>query len=367
MVKAREIGWSSYKGFEGPFFRGRYRFEVPEFPLDSDAIVAVISATEGGCYDSYNGYDGQDCSFGLIQVTERAYYQVSKLLGEVGRRDPELLEPLRLELTQKGLSFRPNPRGRWRFFFRDSRGEVDVREEQQRMFFYRSTGERGSWDKASKRYAKEMAAAICTVMENPVAQAIQRDFVSNRVRQYAFGESKKFLQSAPESDLGAAFTAAYLSFAVNNPVRANKHLSIALKRSRHARWGLSWFIDVLKELTFGPKISIYPHRYDAIREPLERLYNLNLPDMADELIPWIEDTGHIFGFNATEVQEALIFLGSDLGPRGADGKWGRKSRGAMFAFEESHEVPEELRDGMPDPISMEKLRDALQAKGYAEL
>ena len=367
MVTAKEIRWSRYRNHEGPFYIGHHRFVVPKRPTEADRIVAVITATESGHFDGYNGYDGQDCSFGLIQVTEKAYYQVSKLLGEVAVADPGLLKHMYSELNRKGLMFKTNPRGRWRFHFRDTRGEVDVLEEQHQMFFLNSTGERGTWDDASKQYAKEIAAAICTVMEKKPAQELQKVFVANRVHAYAFGASKSFIKEAPKSDIGRAFVAAYLSFAVNNPSRANKHLGIALKSSRNTRWGMSWFLDVMKELTFGPHISIYPHRWDAIRKPLEQLYGLDLPDTSEELEEWKKKTGHTFGFNATEVQSALIYLGSDLGPKGADGKWGRLSREAMFRFEETMAVPEELRDGMPDPISMQRLRDVLEARGYAEL
>lgn len=367
MVTAKEIRWSQYRNHEGPGYVGRHRFKVPPRPTEEDRIVAVITATEGGHYESYNGYDGQICSFGLIQVTERAYYQVSKMLGEVARRNPDLLKHLYSELNRKGLTFKPNLRGRWRFFYRDSRDEVDVLEEQQQMFFLQSSGVRGTWTDASRQYAKEVAAAVCTIMEKKEAQDEQRRFVAKRVRQYAFGTSKNLLGSAPKTDLGRAFTAAYLSFAVNNPVRANKHLGIALNKSRNTKWGLSWFIDVMKELTFGPHISIYPHRWNAIRKPLEQLYGLDLPDMADDLKGWKKETGHTFGFDAAEVQRALIHFGSDLGPAGADGKWGRMSRAAMFSFEETYGVPEELRDGMPDPTSMQRLRDVLEVRGYEEL
>ena len=65
MVTAKDIRWSRYRGFEGPFHIGRHRFVVPKQPTEEDRIVAVITATEGGHFESYNGYDGQDCSYGL--------------------------------------------------------------------------------------------------------------------------------------------------------------------------------------------------------------------------------------------------------------------------------------------------------------
>lgn len=358
MVAASNIGWSKYRGYEGPFFRGVQRFKVPARPTEEDRILAVITATEGGAYDSYNGYDGQICSLGLIQVTERAYYSVSSLLGALCREDKDMLTSMFSELSRKNLMFKPNHRGRYRFHFRDARSEVDTAEEQKQMFFFRSDGTRGSWDEASKIYATQMAAAICNIFSHHQAREHQSKYMAERVRAYAFGNSKSVIKSAPNTDLGRAFTAAYLSFAINNPTRANKHLSIALKSSRHTRWGLDWFLDVLKELTFGPKIAIYPHRYDAIRKPLEQHYNMDLPDFADELEQWDQ-----FKFDPLEIQQALLALNYDLGPAGADGSYGKKTRAAMLSFEEANEVPEEMRDGMPDPISMTKLRNVLYTRG----
>ena len=358
MVAASNIQWSRYKGYEGPFFRGVQRFELPARPTEEDRVLAVITATEGGAYDSYNGYDGQICSLGLIQVTERAYYSVSAMLGALYKHDKDMLASMDSELARKNLSFKPNHRGRYRFHFRDARSEVDTAEEQKQMFFFRSDGTKGSWDEASKIYATQMAAAICNVFSHHQAREHQKKYMAERVRAYAFGNSKSVIKSAPDTDLGRAFVAAYLSFAINNPTRANKHLSIALKSSRHVRWGFDWLLDVLRELTFGPKIAIYPHRYDAIRKPLEQLYNLNLPDFADELEGWGQ-----FKFDALEIQQALLALNYDLGPSGADGQYGKKSRAAMFAFEEAHEIPEEERDGMPDVFSVAKLREVLQVRG----
>lgn len=367
MVDEADIKWGRYRNFEGPFYRGKHPFVLPSDHSKADEIVAVVTATEGGHYESYNGYDGQDCSFGLIQVIERAYYQVSKLLGYVSEKDLGAIEEFQVKLRRMNLAFKPNSRGRWRFFFGDLRGEVDTGDEQRQFFHLRSTGERGTWDDTSKTHAKRVAAAICSVMESPQAQHTQRMYVSERVLQYAYGNSKAVIGSAPDSDVGRAFVSAYLTFAVNNPVRANKHLALALKKSSSPRWTLDWLIEVLKELTFGPCISIYPHRYNAIRQPLERLYGIDLPDMAEELRHWKKDMGITFGFQPAEVQAALIYLGADLGPMGADGKWGRKSRAAMLNFEESEGLPPEVRDGMPDPVSMERLREVLYRRGYDKL
>ena len=368
MVAASNIGWGGYKSWEGPFWRGLHKYRIPARPSEEDKILAVITATEGGTFEAYNGYDGQGASLGLIQLKERGQYSVSALLGAVYRRDPELLNPLFEVLQPRGYGMKKNSRGRFRFFYRAE--EVDTWEEQQRLFYANSTGEKGTWgepNSANRQIACKLAAGISTVMENPVAQAEQVRFIVPILRKFAFGESARFLATVPQSDIGLAFTAAYLSYAVNNPVRANKHLQIALKSIRHAKWGMSWFIEVLKELTFGPQISIYPHRYNAIRPMLEMLYGIDLPDMATELATWKETTGHSFGFDPIEVQQALVLLGYDLGPKGVDGKWGQKSRDAMRSFEERHGVPMELQDGMPDPVSMAALSKELEGKGVIAL
>ncbi|MFA5436211.1 MAG: hypothetical protein WC372_09260, partial [Candidatus Neomarinimicrobiota bacterium] len=61
MIEASEIGWGSYREFEGPLFWGRQRHQVRErgAPVVSDEadILSVLTATEGGTYDAYNGYD----------------------------------------------------------------------------------------------------------------------------------------------------------------------------------------------------------------------------------------------------------------------------------------------------------------------
>ena len=57
MVASSDIGWASYRQYEGPFFRGHASFRMPAEPTQADRVVRVITATEGGHYDSFNGYD----------------------------------------------------------------------------------------------------------------------------------------------------------------------------------------------------------------------------------------------------------------------------------------------------------------------
>ncbi len=96
---------------------------------------------------------------------------------------------------------------------------------------------------------------------------------------------------------------------------------------------------------------------------IERLWGLDLPDTSDELQAWhgrmdidpeapaaerLDDPQHI--------QAALIRLGLDLGPSGADGKWGTCSRAATSTFQHAHDLPV---TGQPDAATIAALRTAL--------
>jgi hypothetical protein len=350
-MDATEVGWGKYKNWRGPFIRGTQRYFDPSDMTESDRIVGVTSATETPFYDGTNCYDGQIITSTIIQTIERAYYGVSGVLGEVADAAPEVIEEFHDRIAERGLIFNKNSRGRYRFFFK-SGDEVDTLEEQRRAFHLHSTGAVGTWDDASKEWAKEMAAAVASVWAYPSAQAVQRKFAARKIRLYAFKDSKKVVDGAPDTAVGRAFVAAYLSFAVNNPTRANKHLGIGTASFDGAAWTLDWLIHVLKELTFGPRIAIYPHRYDAIRKPLERYYGLDLPDFAQELKQWQADMemdpasredildedlkgkGKEPTFTTTrEIQQLLHDMGYDLGPAGVDGREGSKTRDAIMTFQ----------------------------------
>lgn len=352
-----EISWSAYRQYSGPFYRGKHPYRLPPILTDDDRILAVITATEGGHYDAINMYDGQIISSGLIQFIERGQYSVSAMIGAAMDREPELMKELEEALELSKAEFKKDDRGRWRFFFKDSRGKVDRLQEQQQLMLGVSNGEKGTWDDSSKALAKSWASGVATVWKYSVAQEAQRQFTVPKLRLFAFGESKKIVKHAETigSDLCRAFVAAYLSFAVNNPTRANKHLLRATKATDFTPWTRGWLIDVLKELTFGPKISIYPHRYDAIRPKLEQLYGIELPDFAKELESWKEGS-EVF-YDTAEVQQALLALGYDLGPSKADGQYGRKTREAVLLFEQQHGLE---ADGMMDIATANKLEEVLE-------
>jgi peptidoglycan hydrolase-like protein with peptidoglycan-binding domain len=96
-------------------------------------------------------------------------------------------------------------------------------------------------------------------------------------------------------------------------------------------------LDAIRQLVFGSGIKIYPERYGTrqyagrgIRATVERLYGIDLPDYAEDL------RGDMM--SVLEVQQALKKAGFDPGP--LDGIWGKKTAGAVAAFQEREDIEE---------------------------
>lgn len=367
MAQASDIKWGSYKAYEGPFYKGTQKYDIPAGPTEAEKILSVITATEGGRWDAYNGYDVCISTSGLIQWCERGQYSVSDMLGKVTEFDRDMLKGVRSLALESGLEFTKNTRGRWRFHFLDERGEVDRQEEQRQMFLLNSSGQKGTWDDESKVYAKKWAAAISTVWEDKKAQEIQGRYTTTRFSGFLLKDAKAVFESAPDTNIANAFKAAYLSFAANNPTWANNSLKKGLPEAG-TPWTTDWLIFMLKTLTFNPNVTIYPHRYNAIRPVLERLYTVNLPDFAKELKQWQDDQPHELFIDTLQLQKGLIALGFDLGPWGADGKYGKKTKEALMDFERLDYqtkvvVPPEHQDGMIDQYTAPKLAEVLELRG----
>lgn len=366
MITATDIGWGGYMDWEGPWFRGKIPYREPQAPSWVDKTLAVVTATEGGRYDAINAYDRMIISAGLIQYGEASQRSVSDLLHFARLRDPEWVEEcLRPALAAAGAEFRVDESGKYRFKFRDARGWVDTLAKQSQLFRLRASGKKGSWDgdNESRAYAKVWAAAVANVWASQPARDAQVAYIRPRLLGFATAPARKAL-FGPEPDEGlvGAVRSAYISFAANRPDLASRHLLIALGRTAHPKWSEGWAVDVLRELTFGPRVTIYPGRYDEIRPVLERLFEVNLPDFAEDLKGWREEQGAgDLRLDTTEgIQLALQALGFDLGPRGADGAMGPKTRDAVKNFQASKGLEV---DGLVGPKTRAALERAVKERG----
>lgn len=370
-VSPAKIGWSSYLQYEGPFYGGTQKYVEPANPTWEDNILTVITATEGGRWDAYNGYDRCISTSGLIQWCEGGMYAVSDMLGVVAARGLPVLNELKPAMDASKVVFKKNAKGNWRFHFLDARGEVDRTEEQKQLFLLNSDGNRGSWDDASKAHARLWAACISSVWSTPEALQAQRDFTVPRLNWFMTAEVQKILigPGTPKENEGwvGALRAGFLSFAANLPAVAAQQLKIAMASTKAEKFSPDWCIAVLKQCTFGPKIAIYPHRYTKIRPVLERLFGVDLPDFSEDLKVWKEQvltpstdkvpsSLTLADFDTIEeYQRELIALGYDLGPAGADGVMGKKTKAAIIQFQQVHGL-------VPDGIVGPKTRAAFLAE-----
>lgn len=364
MVIEAEIGWGSYKTFEGPYYKGKCSYILPGSPSEDEKVMAVITATEGGKFDAFNGYDSCGWTSGVIQWIEKGQYSISDMLGATADKGQSLINSVIAMAAANGVSFKKNVKGRYRFFFSDARGEIDTYDEQKQLFYIHGDGTKGSWDDSTKAYGRRWAAAISSVWENPIAQNVQIIYTASRLNGFMLPYAKNLFATMPKTSLAAGLRAAFLSFAANNPTWANNALKAGVDKSKAITWSLDWVIDILKSLTFTPQVAIYPHRYDCIRPVLEKLYGLQLPDFAKELQNWSVQTGIPVGIDTRTLQRSLIALGYDLGPAADDGVYGEKTKDAVMSLEQtSGTVPKENQDGMVDVYTFPALMAAMEAKG----
>lgn len=362
-ISPEQIGWSHYLEYEGAFWRGSQKYQTPDDPDWDSKVLSVITATEGGTFDAYNGYDRCISTSGLVQWCEANQYSVSDMLGVVADRGLSALDELGPALEASRAEFKKNNRGRWRFFFVDQRaddGEVDRLREQQQLFLLTSDGRRGTWNSESTHHAKIWAAAISSVWTHEDAQQAQMDYTVPKLMDFVTAPAKAILfgPNTPSDNEGwvGAVRAGYLSFAANLPAVASTHLQRAVQASKNEPFSEGWCVSILKQLTFGPQIAIYPKRYNAIRPVLERLFEVNIPDFATDLQVWKEKvlvpaSTTVEFDDLADYQRELIAEGYDLGPAGADGILGRLTKAAIVQFQQLHKLT-------PDGIIGPKTRAA---------
>lgn len=365
MVALNEIGWGAYGAYEGPWWSGKGTpVRVDANALAPERVVMVTAAAEGGSYSAFNGYDSCGWTSGAVQWCENHQFSVSDMIGKVADGQYAELDPIVAYADSVNVDFEKDPSGRWRFKFRDSRGFVDNNLKQQQLFYRTGNGNKGTWTNDNKLYAKGWAAAISTLWEDEDMQSIQRVYTYSRLGQFFTPSAKAQFASRPDTPVADATYAAYASFAVNNPSWAGASLAKAVASAAGIiAWSPEYLIHVLKHLTFYPGVAIYPARYNAIRPVLEQLYGVQLPDMAAELQAWSAMTGMPASFTTKQLQGALISLGYDLGPSGADGKYGGATKAALFKFEQENGVPPANQDGMIDQYTYPVLQRVLGQHG----
>lgn len=284
MTKVEDIGWGSYQEFEGPFYRGKVKFELPSSPTLVDKQLAAITAVESGHYDAINMYDRMIVTVGLIQWGEANTFSVSKMLGHLCESGLESVVQSHLKpaLNASGASFKISKNNNWRFFIGDL--EVNSVLLQQKLFL-RCDGRKGSWTEQNKNHAKLWAACLASVFEDPKTREVQKRYTANRLLGFVMANARKSLfEDNASTDWAEATRAIYLTFAINLPRIAGEMFSST--KFVGNKWSKDWCLCLIKRLTFGPNIKIYPKRYDAIRPVIEKLFSIDLPKSSNDLMSW---------------------------------------------------------------------------------
>lgn len=320
--------WSEkgYGGFQGWMYVGPEKLVVASDDSPLMKALGVTVSTEGGSPTAFNGYDQCVWSVGLIQLCG-SLGLAAGLMQVLRDAGIGLTKEYDDWLAARGLSMKA---GRlWKGNIQITRG-LEMAEA-----LYGCNGRKGSWTPESKEQAASFARAVIQVLRKPSSISLQLAHVSSRLLNFVVKDVKKLLY--PDGFVGegwyGALQAIFMSFSANNPtIAATQFMEYVTANGFHPD-DADFVIGAAKKLTFGPKIGIYGDRYAAIRNKVEELYGVDLPDRPAELLAWRQEMGvkHESELTPFNIQKKLAQLGYDPGP--LDGRWGQKTSAAVRLFQ----------------------------------
>ncbi|GAG18701.1 unnamed protein product, partial [marine sediment metagenome] len=232
MTEVVKIGWGGYADYEGPYFWGKQKYVYAESArCVGDKVTAVVTATEGGTYDAYNGYDVCRSTPGLIQFCDKVY-NASRMLGWAISEGCITEEFVTMHANMHmdgdtGVSFRlrGHPKeARYCIF-----GEPVITDAmQQAVFFLGASGHKGSFSAHQREHAKNWARGQVGLWGSRSMQFAQRMYVSKQIMgaRYITRALKPVIQRwlASDNPYEQAAAAVYTSYAANSPRRASQAL-----------------------------------------------------------------------------------------------------------------------------------------------
>lgn len=332
-VSVTNISWGSYQKFSGPVFYGKIPYSMPENPDFDDKVMAVTCLAEGGKYDAINMYDSCIVTVGISQLCLRVHV-LERLIGRCFEADPHTIESALLSLPVPA-GIRKNGKGEWRFHFLDGR-DVETSEDMKEMFFGGCSGISSEWTSEGKQAAKEVAVIFANIWDSAICRKAQADWTKKNIPSFLTPDLKKALPIGTEGFQGA-LRAAVNSFSINNPAASAK---LFLQASSSPDWDeLSdeeRFTHAMKKIVLESPIKIWPERYKKIESLLERAFGVSLPSI--EELKGGEDLVDSSLKTLKGVQEFLVSQGFDLGPKAADGVFGKKTSAALVNFQMKHSI-----------------------------
>lgn len=345
-MDVNQVKWGSYSSFEGPWVQGHVKCQAHIGSPSDMKLLAVAAAAEGGHMDAVNMYDSCILSAGAIQWCESANFGVSDMLGEIVSQCPQVLDHLTPALEVSKAEFLLGQDGRWRFSSSGKR--ADSKASMRSLFLSGSSGKKGGWSDKSRLHAKVWAACISSALADPRSPDAQARYSARRLDSFVSSSAREILYgpaSPPRASGGlvGAARAVFLSFAINLPAVASKHLQIFVEKSSDPKWSEAWTFGLARQLSLGPGIAIYPGRYAKMQPWLQSLYGVDFPDIS----PKPKNLCSV-----EQVQLWLISQGFDLGPGGADGVFGKKTKQAVTLFQKSKGL---VADGIIGPKTIAAL------------
>lgn len=353
-VTASQIKWGAYSVYEGPYFPGVIPYRVPEAPDFQDKLLRSVTATEGGSYDAINMYDSCIISVGIIQLCEKLF-KVTDLLGACAASELATIKDVLSQLPVPA-DLRKNQRNQWRLVFSDGRGEVDTPDKMRALYLGGATGQKGSFSEGQKAHAREVAAAFASMWDSPGMRAAQVAYLKPTLTSYVMAKTRQVLFADPSEDgMVGALKAAVVSYSANSPVEADKRFQAAVQDPKWAGASPEGnFVLAMKSMVFGSQIAIWPGRYAKIQPVIEQLFGVDLPTLQDLAGPSDSPSSVNDELNTVKgIQQLLLSQGYDLGPAGADGVSGPKTKEAVISFQCKHGL-------YPDGIVGPQTRGAME-------
>lgn len=347
--------WGKYGGYEGWMHPGTVRLSVKYEEPAIRKMLGVVTSTEGGCADSFNGYDSCCYSISYIQLAGTLDL-AGALLARIRDHLPDAFYPLQTWLASYGVTLEDTGKL--------SKGGLYLSGKDMAQALYGCNGKVGSWTGVTKLRAKEFAETVIGLLRAEGAPALAQEFTISRMLKWVVPEVIQLLYADGLEFSGwkGALQAGFFSFSANMPRVAGDHF-MAHVRERGGKAKLDdpdFVIGALQRMTFGPGYTIYGPRYSTIRPVIERLYQVDLPDTSDLLKRWMAKGGATWTppkHSNSDLQKMLIKLGYDLGPAGADGILGKKTAAATKEFQMVKGI--KPADGVLTPTTIEALVQAV--------
>ncbi len=338
------IKWGSYREFEGPYHFGNKRFLLNEKSDLLEKLIFITSATEGGTFNAVNMYDSCILTLGMIQYCEKVGL-VTRMLGGCAsinfEKTNNFLKKLPIPLTINDIG------NKW--VLKDDDGKlINTPNEMRRVYFNNSSGLKDGWSQSQKDFSIEVCKVFSEILSDDDMITGQLNFTKTRLLSFISPKSRVIIfNNMSDNGWEGALKALFTSYSMNLPAVADRMLQKTMSENKWDKMSdKEKFMELSYNMIFNSNVDIWPHRYEKIKPHLEKIFSIEVPDIGD-----ISSSFKNNKLSTIEgIQNFLIKKGYDLGPAGADGVMGNKTKEAIKAFQILNRL---VPDGIVGPKTKE--------------